>query len=174
MKEFISKGLYLALDAIGYNSVTNAFHQIFLVKNKILASSVFLISIGGGIFIWIEQWVYSPGTTYIVFLALTVSESIFGTIKSTWYSQEKFDLNKSTRVIPKIIAHSFALSSAWHMAQSDVLLGWMPSTIFIYFSTQNFLKTIIHMIDMKWMDGDFARFIRGKFAINNLGDEKKD
>lgn len=174
MKEFITKGLYLALDAIGYNSLTNAFHQIFLIKNKFLASSVFMVSIGGGLIIWIERWVYSPGATYVVFLALTIAESVFGTVKSTWYLHEKFDLTKSARIIPKIIAHSFALSSAWHMAQSDVLLGWMPSTIFIYFSTQNFLKTILHMIDMKWMDGNFANFIREKFVLNNVQDDKKD
>jgi hypothetical protein len=174
MKEFISRGMYLSLHALGYDSFTTLLDQLLIIKNKTFAVSVFFLSIGGGFFVWIEQWIFSPGTTYLVFVALTVSESIFGTIKSLWYNKNKFQIDKSARIIPKLIAHTFALSAAWHLANADPLLGWMPSTIFIYFSTQNFLKSILHMIDMKWMDGNFADFIRGKFTMNNLEHEKKN
>lgn len=174
MKEFITRGMYLALHALGYSSFSVALDQLLLIKNKAFAVGLFLLSLGGGFFLWIEQWVFSPGTTYVVFVGLTVAESVCGTIKSIWYNGEQFEIDKSARVIPKLIAHTFALSAAWHLANADPLLGWMPSTVFIYFSSQNFLKTVLHMIDMKWMDGDFANFIRGKFTMNNIGNEKKD
>ena len=150
--------------AWGFDSWTSMWTQLLMFRDTAFTGKVFMLSLCAGIFIWLEEWVFAPLHVLIVFTGMTVAESIFGAIKSQMVEKEKFHLDKFIRVIPKIIAHTFALSAAWHMSKADPLFSWMPSTVFIFFTSQNFLKTILHLVALGWMDGNFARFIQDKFT----------
>jgi hypothetical protein len=105
-----------------------------------------------------------------------LAEAILGTLKALYADNEKFNFDKFARLVPKFLAHTFALSSAYHMARAEELFSWMPSTIFIFFGIQNFMKCILHLVDLKVLDGGFANFMRQKFSQNNeyLINEPKD
>lgn len=165
MKLLLQKGLQLALESIGYDSIYSAFNQIFLMKSKLITISILLFSVLSGVFIFIENWIFSPAITYYTFVVLSLAESIAGTLRATIINHEKFNFEKALRIIPKILSHTFCLSAAWYMSKSDPVLSWMPSTVFIYFSTHNFIKTVIHLVELKYVEGDFADFIRKKFDL---------
>lgn len=174
--KFIAQGLNLSAKAMGFHDWQGMTHYIFLIKNKLITGSVLLVSFMIGLTAWLEQFVFAPAQTYFVFLLLMASESILGTLKALRVDNEQFNLDKSARIIPKAIAHTFALSASWHMSNSEPLFAWMPSTVFIFFGIQNFMKSILHLVDLKYMDGSFANFMRDKFSQNNdfTPTEKKD
>lgn len=174
--QLIGKGLNLSAKAMGFHDFEGMNNYIFMIKNKLITASVLVVSFTLGFIAWVEQWVFAPAQTYIVFLLLMIAESILGTMKALRVDKEHFNLDKSARIIPKAIAHTFALSASWHMANSEPLFAWMPSTVFIFFGIQNFMKSILHLVDLKWMDGSFANFMREKFSQNNdfTPTEKKD
>jgi len=165
--EFLIQGLNLSAKALGFHDWSGMTHYIFLIKNKLFTGAVLAVSLTLGVIAWIEQWVFAPAHTYIVFLLLMIAESALGTIKAMNVDGEKFNLDKAARIIPKGIAHTFALSASWHMSNAEALFAWMPSTVFVFFGIQNFMKAILHLVDLKWMDGSFANFMRNKFSQNN-------
>lgn len=162
--------------AWGFSDWHSMNHYIFFIKTKGATLAVLLTSILIGLIAWIESWVFSPAYTYVVFLSLMIAESLLGTIKAMRVDKEHFNLDKSARIVPKAIAHTFALSASWHMSNADALFSWMPSTVFVFFSIQNFMKSILHLVDMKYLEGSFANFMRDKFSQNNdfTPTEKKD
>lgn len=165
--DLLNEGLDLSAKAMGFKNFDGMYHYIFFIKNKIFTLSLLMVSFSIGFITWLEKWVFAPAQTYIVFLLLMFSESLLGTVKALRVDKEHFNLDKSARIIPKALAHTFALSASWHMANSEPLFTWMPSTVFIFFGIQNFMKAILHLVDLKWMDGSFANFMREKFSQNN-------
>ncbi len=168
IKEFIIHGANDTALALGFDSWSNMMHNILMYRDSAFTTKVAVASFGIGLLAMFEDWVFAPAYTYFVFIAVSVSESIFGTIKNVWREKNKFDLDKAIRIVPKVIAHTFALSAAWHMSKADPLFAWMPSTVFVFFTSQNFLKTVLHLVDLGWMDGNFANFIRDKFTAKNF------
>jgi hypothetical protein len=153
--------------AWGFSDWITMNQYIFFLKTKGITLAVLIASLTFGLLAWIESWVFSPAYTYVVFLCLMFAESILGTLKAIRVDKERFNLDKSARIIPKAIAHTFALSASWHMSNAEPLFTWMPSTVFIFFSIQNFMKAILHLVDLKYMEGSFANFMRNKFSQNN-------
>ena len=168
LKEFIIQGANDIAMAFGFDSWSNMVNNILMYRDFAFTSKVAVISFFIGLLTMFEDWVFAPAYTYFVFIAVSLAESICGTIKNVWKEKKKFDLDKAIRIVPKVIAHTFALSTAWHMSQADILFAWMPSAVFVYFTSQNFLKTLLHLVDLGWMDGDFANFIRDKFTAKNF------
>lgn len=172
----IHDGANYTAKAWGFSDWNSMNHYIFFLKTKGATTAVLITSIMIGLIAWIESWVFSPAYTYVVFLSLMIAEAIFGTIKAIRVDKEHFNLDKSARIIPKAIAHTFALSTSWHMSNADPLFAWMPSSVFVFFSIKNFMKSILHLVDMNYLEGSFANFMRDKFSQNNdfIPTEKKD
>lgn len=165
--ETIIQGFNLFAKAFGFHDWDSMYTYIFIVVNKYLTLSVLVISFGISVSGWIESWVFSPAYTYVVFIGLMLAEINFGTFKAIRVDKERFDWDKAARIVPKFIAHTFALSAAFHMAKAEPLFTWMPSTVFIFFSAQNFMKSILHLVDMNALPESFANFMRDKFSQNN-------
>lgn len=164
---FVQEGINLSARSFGFHSFESMISYIFVIANKLTTATVLITSITIGTFAWMEQWVFAPMYTYIVFSALTLSEALLGTAKAMLIDNEKFNWDKFLRIVPKFMAHTFALSAAFHMANAEPLFAWMPSTIFIFFGIQNFMKSILHLVDMNILDGSFANFMRERFSQNN-------
>jgi len=174
-KDIFITGANDTAHALGFDSWANMIENLFIIRDYSLTIRIAAISFCVGLFTWIENWVFAPAYTYIIFIAVTLAESLFGTVKNIWKYKEKFNLDKAVRIVPKILAHTFALSCAWHMSKADPLFSWMPSTVFVFFTSQNFLKAILHLVDLGWMDGNFANFIRSKFTSKEyFTDQKSD
>ena len=167
LPKYIQLGADYTAKAWGFNDWSTMNQYIFLLKSKGITAAVLVASLTFGALAWIESWVFAPAYTYVVFLCLMFAESILGTLKAIRVDNERFNLDKSARIVPKAIAHTFALSASWHMSQAEALFAWMPSTVFIFFSIQNFMKAILHLVDLKYMEGSFANFMRNKFSQNN-------
>jgi hypothetical protein len=164
--KIVNKGIFYFVQAWGFDNVESLLNQTLFIKNKIYAVTLLMISVS--VSVWIDTYIFSPALTYFVFISLSFAESFTGTIKAIRVEKEKFDLDKSLKFIPKLLAHTFALSASWYLAKSDSLLAWMPSTIFIYFSVNNFLKSCLHLIDLKWLEGEFASFLKSKITEHNV------
>lgn len=164
---FLFNGLEYSAKGFGFHDWNTMTHYIFLLVNKSVTSLLLISSLFIGMNGWIEDWIFSPLYTYVVFMALMLAEITLGTVKAITIDGEKFNWDKAGRIVPKLIAHTFALSAAFHMSNAEPLFSWMPSTVFIFFSIQNFMKCILHLVDMKSLDGSFANFMRNKFSQNN-------
>lgn len=165
--DFISHGFNLAAKSFGFHDWDSMSGYVFLIVNKTVTVSLLVISLTISINGWIESWIFSPFYTYAVFIALMLAEVFFGTLKAIKVDKEKFNWDKFGRLVPKFLAHTFALSAAYHMSKAEPLLVWMPSTVFIYFSVQNFMKSAMHLVDLKGLEGGFTDFMRQKFSQNN-------
>lgn len=165
--KFIQDGFNLVAKSFGFNSMESMVSYTMMISNKATTITVLITSFTLSFTGFIENWVFSPLYTYAVFMSLMMAEAILGTLKAIVKDKEKFNFDKFVRIIPKFLAHTFALSSAFHMAKAEELFSWMPSTIFIFFGIQNFMKCILHLVDLKVLDGSFANFMREKFAQNN-------
>lgn len=165
--KFIHEGFNLVAKSFGFNSIESMVSYTILIINKSTTITVLITSITLSFTGFIESWIFSPIYTYGVFISLMLAEAILGTLKAIVKDKEKFNFDKFVRIIPKFLAHTFALSSAFHMAKAEELFSWMPSTIFIFFGIQNFMKCILHLVDLKVLDGSFANFMRDKFSQNN-------
>lgn len=165
--DFISHGFNLAAKSFGFQDWDSMSVYVFLLANKTVTVSLLIISFTISINGWIESWIFSPVYTYAVFIALMLAEVFFGTLKAIKVDKEKFNWDKFGRLMPKFLAHTFALSAAYHMSKAEPLLVWMPSTVFIYFSVQNFMKSAMHLVDLKGLEGGFTDFMRQKFSQNN-------
>lgn len=164
---FIHEGFNLLAKSFGFHDFDSMGSYIFVISNKFTTGVVLAFSLVVGVNGWIDTWVFSPPYTYYVFIGLMLAEIILGTIKAIWIDKEAFNFDKAARIIPKFIGHTFALSSSFHLAQVEVLLGWMPSSVFIFFGVQNFLKGCMHFVALKGLEGDFIEFMKKKFAQNN-------
>lgn len=163
----IKEGFNLAAKSFGFHDIESLSSYILIITNKLTTLAVLLTSFTLSLFGFIEDWIFAPIYTYAVFMILMTSEAVLGTFKALYFDKEKFNWDKFLRIIPKFLAHTFALSTAFHMAKAEELFSWMPSTIFIFFGIQNFMKSIMHLVDMKVLDGSFANFMRKKFSQNN-------
>jgi hypothetical protein len=165
--QFITEGLNLTAKSFGFHEWDSMNNYIFLIVNKSMTLMIFIFSFTIGVSGWVENWIFAPVYTYMVFISLMLAEISFGTIKAMYIDKEKFNWDKFGRIMPKLIAHTFALSAAFHMAKAEPLFLWMPSSIFIFFSIQNFMKCLLHLIALKSLDGSVADFMRSKFSQNN-------
>lgn len=161
------EGLDLSAKSFGFNNWDSMFSYTFLIANKITTFILLTTSITISLSGWIDDWIFSPVYTYMVFAGLTVAEALLGTVKAINVDSEKFNWDKFLRILPKFMAHTFALSAAFHMSKAEPLFSWMPSTVFVFFGIQNFMKCILHLVDLKVLDGSFANFMREKFSQNS-------
>lgn len=165
--KFIQEGLNLAARSFGFQDMESMVSYTLIISNKLTTVVVFSTSAAISLLGFMEKWVFAPFYTYAVFMCLMLAEAILGTIKAIYFQKEKFNWDKFVRIAPKFLAHNFALMSAFHMAKAEELFSWMPSTIFIFFGIQNFMKSIMHLVDMKFLEGSFASFMKEKFSQNN-------
>lgn len=163
----MSEGLNLAAKSFGFQEWDSMNSYIFMIANKSITSLILIFSFSIGITGWVENWIFAPLYTYMVFISLMLAEILLGTIKAMQIDKEKFNWDKFGRIAPKLLAHTFALSAAFHMAKAEPMFSWMPSSIFIFFSIQNFMKCLLHLIALKSLDGSVADFMMSKFSQNN-------
>jgi hypothetical protein len=171
MKNLINAGLELIRQftneftrAIGYTDLRDMITSILLIKNLGISLIVLLSSISLSLMMLIEQYVYSPVLAFIVAIVACVGESISGTYANVKVNGEKFDLNKALRFIPKTLSHAYFLSMAYHIAQAEILLAWLPSTVFIYLTAINFLKSVRNAGKLKWIEGSFVQFLESNIT----------
>lgn len=165
--KLIQEGLDLSARSFGFQDMESLVSYTLLISNKLTTSIVLMTSVAISFLGFMEKWIFAPFYTYAVFMCLMLAEAILGTIKAIYFQKEKFNWDKFLRIAPKFLAHNFALMSAFHMAKAEELFSWMPSTIFIFFGIQNFMKSIMHLVDMKFLEGNFANFMKEKFSQNN-------
>jgi hypothetical protein len=152
--------------AIGYDNLTDMITSVLLIKNFGISLIVFLGSVYISILMIIEEYVYSPVFAFVIALIACAGESISGTYTNITVDGEKFDLTKALRIIPKLLSHAYFLSMAFNAAKAEVLLSWLPSTVFIYLTMINVLKSIRNAGKLKWIDGSFVTFLE-----TNLSDK---
>lgn len=145
--------------AIGYNDLGDMITSVLLIKNIGVSVLVLLGSVYISLVLIIEQYVYSPVFAFVIAIIACAGESITGTIAGVKADGETFDLNKSLRIIPKILSHAYFLSMSYNIAKAEMLLLWLPSTVFIYLTTINFLKSIRNAGKLKWVEGSFVEFL---------------
>jgi hypothetical protein len=165
--QFVMEALNLTAKSFGFQEWESMNSYIFLVINKTITGIILIFSFTIGVSGWVENWIFSPLYTYMVFISLMLAEIFLGTIKAMHIDKEKFNWDKFGRIAPKLIAHTFALSAAFHMSNAEPLFSWMPSSIFIFFSVQNFMKCLLHLIALKSLDGSISDFMARRFSQNN-------
>lgn len=168
------KGLEIALNSVGYGSFLQAFSHIFLTQSKMVTMIAFIGSIPLGMIFFLENWVYAPSNHLFIFSILIFVEGILGTIRATVMDKEKFDLDKSLRVIPKWMAQVFLLSSAWHLSESTGVYEFLPTSVFAFLTFINFFKIFFHFVMLKLVDKETYEMVKKKFSDNNIYDNKKN
>lgn len=155
---------------LGGISIRDFFDQVFFLKYKFFAFSMFLFSVGVGAAVedpfgeWVESYVYAPKLTLYCCIATTISEWLSGILKAMIVDQERFDLVKGISIVPKLAALIWAVSTSFHFGVSEELF-WLPSSVSFFFFGFNSLKTGYHLAKLKVVPEQFVEFMEDKFNL---------
>lgn len=153
-------------------------HELGFDNNDHLVRSVFgwkswaliLAQIGGSaltVFVsFVESWIWSPASGVLVFAVLVLTESFTGVWVAVTIKEEKFDFRKFYNIAPKLVAHVLLLALSYNISQHSLVLVWLPNACFGWFATRNFIATLLNLIQMKLVKGEFAEYIMKRLAID--------
>jgi hypothetical protein len=162
MKKFID----IFIHELGFDSQDHLIRTVFGWKS----AHLLLAQIGGSaltvVVSIIEDWIWSPASGVVVFAVLVLTESFTGVWVAVKIKDEKFDFRKFYNIAPKLLAHVLLLALAYNISHYSMIMVWLPNACFGWFATRNFIATLLNLIQMKLVKGEFAEYIMKRLAID--------
>lgn len=153
---------------LGFKSLSDFSKSIFGFKSFVfiiaqIAGSLFSIIMG-----FTKEWIWDPPSAAIVFVSLILSESFTGTYVAVVIKKEKFDFRKFYNIAPKVVAHIFLLSASFQLGKYSAFLNfWLPNAVFGWFTTRNLIATLLNLIEMKLVKGEFFSYLKKKLGAQD-------
>lgn len=134
---------------LGFNSVKEFLMASLGLKG--LNFVILQISIAGiaGFLAFMEKWIYYPSSSIFIMVGLIFSDCLLNLIQSR-KEHKKWDRSQLNRFVPLLLTRLFLMSMGFHLKQADPdTFGWIPETIFAYFSAQHALSILESLVDLK-------------------------
>jgi hypothetical protein len=131
------------LKEYGFRDLNDLLHHIFAFQNFFVAKIQLLVGLLTIVIVnvmgFIDSYIWSPAIGLITISIMVVLRAITGALVKTRIKKEKFNVNKSLKTVPILLAHVAMMSLSWHIGNADGVMIWLPSAVFGIFATFHFL-----------------------------------
>jgi hypothetical protein len=158
------------LSEYGFTDSSDLLHHIFGYQNTFVFKVQVLLAFAGTFAVtatrFIETWLWEPAIGLLVISVMIFLRSISGAAVKIKVEKKPFNLNKSLKTLPILLAHVGFMSLSWHIAKAEVIMTWLPSAVFVVFATYHLLLLGKDLVKLELIEGELLTKLAGKIEDN--------
>ena len=110
-----------------------AFQNLFVAKIQFIFAFTSLIMIG--ITSFVDAHIYSRAAGLFIILVMVLLRAVTGALVSIRIKKNVFNLHKSIKTVPILIAHLAIMSLSWYIGNVNIIMEWLPIIVLAIFYT---------------------------------------